>query len=261
MLDKRVVIITGGAGNMGTVTARKYTDMGDAVVLVDMDTAKGEARANEFCAAGKDVIFLRADISKEEQCIALVEKVMEVYGRIDVLCNNAGRMSFCRDFLTMDISEFTGILNVNLVAMFTLTKLVAKKMIECGTKNGVIINTGSTAGYLHDENGLAYSVSKAGVHSLTKCTARELAPKGIRVVAIVPGCVNGIMRNSSMNPKDFSELCELHMRNRVLNPEEIANVSYFLSTPEASGINGTMVRVDDGYTSFKMHTMLLDNKE
>lgn len=257
MLDKRVVIITGGAGNMGTVTARKYTDMGDAVVLVDMDEEKGKARETEFRSAGKEVMFRKVDISSEEECIALVDKVMQTYGRIDVLCNNAGRMSFTRDFLTMTLEEFTGILNVNLVAMFTLSKLVAKKMIEAGIENGVIINTGSTAGYLHDENGLAYSVSKAGVHSLTKCTARELAPKGIRVVAIVPGCVNGFMRNSSMNPKEFPELCELHMRNRVLNPEEIANVSYFLSTPVASGINGTMVRVDDGYTSFKMHTTLL----
>lgn len=257
MINKRVVLITGGAGNMGTATAKKYSDMGDIVVLTDLNEEKGKARESDFRVAGKEVLFLRADISKEAECISLVNKIMEIYGRIDVLCNNAGRMSFCRDFLEMELEEFVGILNINLVAQFTLTKLVAKKMLEAGIQNGVIINTGSTAGYLHDENGLAYSVSKAGVHSLTKCTARELASKGIRVVAIVPGCVNGIMTNSTMNPKDFPELCELHMKNRVLEPEEIANVSYFLSTPAASGINGTMVRVDDGYTSFKMHTTLL----
>lgn len=257
MLDKRVVIITGGAGNMGRALTRKYTDMGDAVVMVDVNEEAGKACETEFRAAGKEVTFLRVNLGKEEECAALVERVMELYGRIDVLCNNAAKLSFTSDFLKMSLAEFKDVMDVNLIAAFTLTKLVAVKMIGNGTKDGVIINTGSIAGILQDDSAIVYSISKAAVHSLTVCTARQLAANGIRVVAIAPGCMNGIMSKSSMNPSDYPELRELHMKNRVLEHEEVAEVSYFLSTPAASGINGTVVRVDDGYTSFKMPTTLL----
>lgn len=258
MIDKRVVIITGATGNMGMVTTRKYTDMGDAVVMADIDEAIGKERETELRAEGREVLFVCTDLSKESDCIALVNKTIEVYGRVDVLCNNAAMISFNNNFLTLSLEEFNKVLSVNLVAQFIMCKLVATKMIETGTKNGVIINTGSIAGIMTDENSIVYPVSKAGVHSLTQCAARELAPKGIRVVAIAPGGVNGKMKHSKMNPKDYPELCEMHMHNRVLDPQEIANVSYFLSTPEASGINGTVVRVDDGYTAFKVPTSLLN---
>lgn len=257
MLDKRVIIITGGTGNMGTVTTRKYTDMGDAVVVVDVDEEIGREREAQLCAEGRDVMFQKVDITNEDECIALVEKVAEIYGRIDVLCNNAGRISYYDDFLEMPLSDLNAVLAVNLVGAFTLTKLVAKKMLELDTRDGVIINTGSTSGFMPDENSLAYTVSKAGLHSLTKCTARELAPKGIRVVAIAPAYVKGLMKGGSTDPSLFPELRELLMSNRAIEPQQVANVSYFLSTTQASGINGTIVSVDDGYTCFKMHTTLL----
>lgn len=259
MIDKRVVIITGGTGNMGTVTTRKYTDMGDAVVMVDIDEAIGKEREAELRAEGREVTFIQADITDEAACGNVIEQTVARYGRIDVLCNNAGRISYYDNFLEMPLSDLNAVLGVNLVGAFTLTKLAAKKMLELGTQNGVIINTGSTSGFMPDENSLAYTVSKAGLHSLTKCTARELAPKGIRVVAIAPAYVKGLMKGGSTDPSLYPELRELLMSNRAIEPQQVANVSYFLSTTQASGINGTIVSVDDGYTSFKMHTTLLQH--
>lgn len=240
---------------MGRALTQKYTDMGDAVVMADLDGALGKEREAEFRAAGKEVMFVQADISREEACSALVEQVMDRYGRIDVLCNNAGRISFYNDFTQMPLSDLNAVLDVNVTAAFILTKLAAAKMIALGIK-GVIINTGSISGFLPGDESMAYSISKAAIHSLTVCTARELAAHGIRVVAVAPGNVRGVMKNGTMDPINFPEIKELHMGNRVLEHEEIAEVSYFLSTPAASGINGTIVRVDDGYTSFKMPTSL-----
>lgn len=257
MTDKRVVVITGGTGNLGLALTRKYTDMGDAVVMADVDEKFGKTCETKLRTEGRNVTFIRVDITRESECAALIEKTVEKYGRLDVLCNNAGRISHYNDFLEMPLSDFNAVLSVNLTGAFLLTKFAAKKMLELKTKNGVIINTGSTSGFMPDENSLAYTVSKAGLHSLTKCTARELANKGIRVVAVAPAYIKGLMKGGSTDPSLYPELCELLMSNRVIEPQQVADVSYFLSTPESSGINGTIVSVDDGYTSFKMHTMLL----
>ena len=258
MIDKRVVIITGATGNLGFVTAKKYASMGDAVVLADIVPEIGAQKERELREQGYEAMFVCTDIGNEGSCRALIEKTVETYGRIDVLCNNAGKLSFNKFFVDMPIEEFRDVLNVNLVGTFILSKLAAGEMLRLGTENGVIINTGSVAGFLPDDCGVVYSASKAAIHNLTSGMARELGEKGIRVVGIAPGCLNGKMRNSSVNPNDYPAIRELQMKNRAIFPEELANVSYFLSTPAASGINGTMVPVDDGYASFKKATSLAD---
>lgn len=260
MIDKRVVMITGAAGNLGLATVKKYTDKGDAVVMVDVSEEKGRAKEKEFRSEGREVTFFAVDITDEAACRKLVNDVADLYGRIDVLCNNAATICHADSFFAITNEEFMRVLNINLVSQFTLCKLVARKMIDLGTVNGVIINTGSTSGFMGNEDAIVYAVSKAAVHSLTANVARELAPYGIRCCALAPTAMNGIMKGSTMNPADIPEYRELNMSNRVLETCEVANVSYFLSTPEASAIRGSVVKVDDGYTEFKQRTFLTVDK-
>ena len=256
MVDKRVVIITGGAGGIGGALAKKYSDEGDIIVLVDVDSKEGEKRVEEFNAAGKEAVYFNVDITDEDACKSMVNTVAEKYGRIDVLCNNAGVLGKTHFFVDMPVSEFRKVIEINLIAAMCLTKYVAAVMIEKGIK-GVIINTSSLASKLPNHEPICYPVSKAGISMLTQATAKELGPYGIRVVAVGPGWVRNIVKGGTVeNPFERPDVKELHMRDRVIEKEEVANVSYFLSTDAASGINGTTVMVDDGYTSFKLQTKL-----
>lgn len=258
MIDKRVVIITGGAGGIGSACAKKFVQEGDAVVLVDVDEAAGQASAKNYRDGGKEVIFVNVDITNDQECVNLIKTVMDKYGRIDVLHNNAGILGKTKNFLEMEMAEFRKVMDVNLVAAVNLTKLAAKEMIA-GGRGGVIINTSSLASVLPNHEPICYPVSKAAISMLTKATARELGEKGVRVVAVGPGWVRSIVKGGTVeNPFERPEIKELHMSKRVIEPEEVADVVYFLSTPAASGINGTTVMVDDGYTSFKLQTSLVD---
>lgn len=261
MIDQRVLVVTGGAGGIGRAVAAKFTAEGDAVVLVDVDQQAGDAAAKALCDAGKEAIFCKVDITDDGACEKLIGDVMAKYGRIDVLHNNAGILGKSKDFLEMDMSEFRGVMNVNLVAAVRLTQLAAREMIQAG-RGGVVINTSSLAAYLPNHEPICYPISKAAISMMTQATARELGGKGVRVVAVAPGWVRGIVKGGTVaNPFDRPDIKELHMSGRVVEAEEVANVVYFLSTPAASGINGTTVMVDNGYTGFKIQTGLYAPEE
>ncbi|MGI6766824.1 MAG: SDR family NAD(P)-dependent oxidoreductase [Lentihominibacter sp.] len=258
MIGKRVVIITGGAGGIGGALATKYASEGDVVVLVDIDPVVGEQRVAEFKAEGKEAMYYNADITDETQCKAMIDSVVEKYGRIDVLHNNAGVLGKTHFFVDMPVEEFRNVLEINMIAAMCLSKYAARVMIEKAIK-GVIINTSSLAGKLPNHEPIGYPVSKAAISMLTQATARELGQYGIRVVAMAPGWVRSIVKGGTVaNPFERADVKELHMRNRVIEKEEVANVAYFLSTGAASGINGTTVMIDDGYTSFKLQTKLAE---
>lgn len=256
MIDKRVVIITGGAGGIGSAVARKFADMGDVAVMIDTDQAAGDAMMKEFQNAGKDAAFYKTDISDEKACEVMIADIIEKYGRIDVLHNNAGIIGKTRDFLQMETCEFRQVIEINLISAFVLSRLVANVMIKAG-RTGVIVNTSSVNATLPNHEAICYSISKAGVSMLTQTTARELGGKGIRVVAVAPAWVRSIVKGGSVaNPFERPDVKEMMMDQRVIEPEEVAEAVYFLSTPAASGINGTTVKVDLGYTGFKMTTSL-----
>lgn len=257
MIDKRVVIITGGVGGIGSALAKKYADMGDVVALVDLDPQnKGEAQAKAFRDAGKTATFYQVDVTDDKACEKLFQDILKEYGRVDVLHNNAGVLGKTNNFLNMEMTEFRKVMDINLNSAVLMTKLFANELIKAN-RTGVVINTSSLAAFLPNHEPICYPISKAAISMLTQATARELAGKGIRVVAIAPGWVRSIVTGGTVaNPFDRPDIKELHMDGRVVEPEEVAEVSYFLSTPAASGINGTTVKVDLGYCGFKLQTSL-----
>lgn len=243
MTDK-IILISGGTTGIGYQTAKKYLEEGNKVVISGRNAEHGAKAEKELSAFG-EVTFVQTDASVEEQCKALVGKTIAKYGRIDVLCNVAGINGKRCSFVENDNQDTLNTIKVNFMSQVYMANYTAQYMIQ--RKSGVIINTCSLCGFIANTEAVGYHASKGAVRMATQVMARDLAPHGIRVVAVAPGWVR-----TGMLLADIEEHGKtLHMKGRVIEPEEIANAIYLLSLPEASCINGSTVMTDDGYCSFK----------
>jgi len=243
-MNKKVVLVTGGSRGIGESISKVMASKKYNVVINYLNSSdKAEALKNELEEKyGVEVLTIRADVSKEEDVKKMVDEVINKFGYIDCLVNNAG---IAIDSLVEDkkVEDFQKILNVNLIGTFILSREVAKYMME--RKYGNIINISSTNGI--DTNyaySLDYDASKAGVISLTHNLAELYAPY-IRVNSIAPGWVLTEM-NKELDSDYKSKEEEKILLKRFANPEEIANVVAFLASDEASYINNSVIRVDGG---------------
>lgn len=241
---KKVVLITGGSKGIGAATAFRFAKEGYQVVINyahDDDGAKKLKEGLDDCC-NTSVFLIKGDVSDSKFIKEMVEKIIEEFGHIDVLVNNAG---IAIDQILEDKTEveFKRVLDVNLIGPFLLSKEVGKKMLEQGYGN--IINVASTNGI--DTNypeSIDYDASKAGLISLTRNFATAYAPF-IKVNAVAPGWVYTEM-NMGLD-LDFIKAEEKKiLLERFADPIEIASVIYFLTTKDASYINGTVIRVDGG---------------
>jgi NAD(P)-dependent dehydrogenase (short-subunit alcohol dehydrogenase family) len=215
-LAGKVAIITGGASGIGHATVKKFVQEGAKVIVADIDLAKAETVVAEIEAMGfaGSASAARVDVSVFAEVEAVVARAVEVFGKLDVIFNNAGR-----------------------------------QFRDQGTP-GVIISTSSIYGEAAAELSFSYSAAKAAVISFTRSAAYELAEFGIRAVAITPGRVATPIINQFSDALKATFASE-QMRNKMTQPEEIANVVAFLASDESNVINGTVVHLDDGYSSFK----------
>lgn len=243
-MKDQVVLISGGTKGIGYATAEKYLREGNTVVIGGRNEKDGAAAAERLSALG-EVLYVRCDAAEEADCKAIVEKMLEKYGRVDILVNVAGVVGKRNSFLENDNADTLNTLKINVMGTIYLASLAAKSMVE--RKRGVIINVGSLCGFIANTESIGYHASKGAVRMATQVMARDLAPHGVRVLSVAPGWVRTGMLLADIKAHGAS----LHMKNRVIEPEEIANAIYLLSLPEASAINGTTVMTDDGYTSFK----------
>ena len=238
----RIVIVTGGSKGIGFATAKKFLSCGDKVIILGRH--ENESALEELKKKG-DVTFIRADVSIADDCRRVVSAAMDTYGRIDVLANVAGIVGTRGAFVDLDLADIQNTININLMGTINLSQLAAREMLK--QRSGVIINVGSIDGFLANTESIGYHASKGGVKLLTQAMARELSPYGIRVLSVAPGWVK-----TGMIDKPIEEIgSRLHMKGRIILPEEIADAIWLMSLPEASAINGTTVMADDGYSSFK----------
>jgi 3-oxoacyl-[acyl-carrier protein] reductase len=190
-LESRAAIVTGGGTGVGRQTAIQLAKHGCSV-LVNYSRSKeaAEETAAECRRLGVDALAVRADVSNDDDCRAMVAEAAKVFGRLDVLINNAGQTKFvAHDNLDgLDPADWTQILNVNLVGPFLCTR-AARSLLEADD-GGEIVMTSSVAGLIGMGSSVAYCASKAGLNNLTMTLARALAPK-IRVNAIAPGFIDG----------------------------------------------------------------------
>jgi 3-oxoacyl-[acyl-carrier protein] reductase len=240
-LSEKVALITGGAKGIGKVTAARFLQEGARVVIADFDANAGQIALEEF-AAGERVGFFQVDVTDTSQVEAMVKFTLNTYGKIDILINNAG-ITIDGWLAKMEESNWDKVIAVNLTGVFKCTKAVLSFMLE--QQSGVILNASSVVGLYGNIGQTNYAATKAGVIGLTKSWAKELGPKGIRVNAVAPGFI--VTDMTAKVPEKVLEMMESKTPLRRLGrPEDIAAAYLFLSSDDASYINGVVLSVDGG---------------
>ena len=250
-LDGKVAIITGGASGIGLATVRKFVREGAKVVVADIDLAKAESVVAELEAGGfpGSTAAAKVDVSVFADVEALVARAVEVFGKLDVIFNNAG-IAGGKPLLDHDPAvDYEPMIRVDQDGVYYGILAAGRQFRAQGTP-GVIISTSSIYGEQAAELAFSYSAAKAAVISFTRSAAYELAEYGIRAVAITPGRVGTPIINQFSDELKATFASE-QLRNTMTQPEEIADVVAFLASDEANVINGTVVHVDDGYSVFK----------
>jgi 3-oxoacyl-[acyl-carrier protein] reductase len=240
-LQGKVAIVTGASRGIGRAIALQLAGVGAKVAVnyASSSTAADEL-VNQINSNGGEAIALQADVSKADQIDALINAVMEKWGRVDVLVNNAG---ITRDtlLLRMKLEDWQAVIDLNLTGVFLCTRAVSKIMLK--QKSGRIINIASVAGQMGNPGQANYSAAKAGVIGFTKTVAKELASRGITVNAVAPGFINTDM-TSDLKAEGILQYIPL---GRYGEPDEIAGMVRFLAAdPAAAYITGQTFNVDGG---------------
>jgi 3-oxoacyl-[acyl-carrier protein] reductase len=245
-LKDKVCLITGGAAGIGKATAKRFVEEGAEVIICDLVEEAGQGAEAEL-----GVDFYKIDVTDRQSVQAWVEEVVEKYGRVNVIVNNAGIL---RDGLfvrvkdgelvkQMSEEQFDLVIDVNLKGVFNCAQAVAPFMIKAG--GGVILNATSIVGVDGNFGQTNYVASKAGVIGMTKVWARELGRHGIRVNAVAPGFTLTEMVRQ-MPEKILDGMISKTPLRRMGEPVDIANAYLFLASDEASFISGVTLRVDGG---------------
>ena len=237
-LKDKVAIITGAAKGIGFSTAQRFAAEGAKVIIADMnfESVKGAAAQVPNAEAYVMNVTDRASIQ------AVVDQVMQKYGRIDILINNAGVTQDAR-LIKMTEAQFDTVIDVNLKGVFNCTQLVVPHMLDAGS--GSIVNASSVVGLYGNFGQTNYSATKFGVIGFTKTWARELGPKGIRVNAICPGFIATEMVKA-MPENILQDIERRSWLGRLGTPEEMANIYLFLASDEASYVNGVALEASGG---------------
>lgn len=243
-LEKKVTIITGGARGIGLATARKFKEEGAIVVICDIDKELIEEKVQDLQENNRVVLGSFVDVTKTETIKTMANSVIDQFGRIDVLVNNAGIVQDAR-MINMTESQFEAVIDVNLKGTFNCAQAVLPQMMK--QQAGVILNASSIVGLYGNFGQTNYAASKFGVIGMAKTWAREFGRFGIRSNAVCPGMINTEILND-IPEKVLAGIVDKVPLGRLGEPEEIANVYAFLASNDASYINGSVIEVGGGAT-------------
>ena len=240
----KTVLITGASRVIGRATAIEFAKKDYNVVInyVSDDSAAQNLKSLLTKNYNVNVMICKCDVSKEDKVKEMVKNIIDYFGKIDVLVNNAG-IAIDTMFEDKTVENFRKILDVNLIGSFIVSKEVGKYMLK--QKSGSIVNVSSTNGIdTYYEYSLDYDASKAALISLTHNLSEYYSPY-VRVNAVAPGWVNTEM-NKELDEDYIAEECDSIYLKRFAEPEEIAKAIYFLASDDASYINNEVLRVDGG---------------
>jgi NAD(P)-dependent dehydrogenase (short-subunit alcohol dehydrogenase family) len=246
-LEGKVAMVTGAASGIGRGIALRLAELGAAIVILDIDVAGAKSTEDRIAQQGK-TRFEKCDVRSSRDCQQAVAAAIDAFGKIDILCNNAG-VILRKDVTNLTEDEWDLALDVTLKSIFLLSREVIPHMIKAGS--GVIINTGSGWSLKGGPQAASYCAAKAGVLNLTRAMAIDYGKHNIRVNCICPGDIDTPMLRSEceqLGEETITFLREAANRPiaRVGTPEDVANAVLFLASGMATWITGTHLVVDGG---------------
>jgi 3-oxoacyl-[acyl-carrier protein] reductase len=248
-LSDKVTIVTGASSDIGRGIVKRFIDEGAKVILVARDLKKLEAARKEI-GNEEMTASISCDLTDESQVLQAVNQIMDTYGKIDILINNAGAINDPVHFHEMKDSEIKKLIDINLFGVFHMTKAVLTKMSD--VKSGAIVNIGS----ISSERAIprvhlaVYSSTKAAISMFTKSIAVEYARRNIRCNCVNPGIINsGMIKPYLDDPQARKVLEERLPLARIGEPIDVANAALYLASDEANWVTGTILNVDGGKTA------------
>ncbi|HVN38884.1 MAG TPA: glucose 1-dehydrogenase [Myxococcota bacterium] len=242
-LTERVVLVTGSGHGIGRAIALAYADAGANVVCAARTQAEIDETVELVRARGREALAVPCDVLHTEQLEALLAATLERFGRLDVLCNNAGG-ALPRPALALSERAFEKIVRFNLTSPFLLTRLAVPRMVE-SAGGGAVVNISSGASTLAVGGMAAYGSAKAGLNQLTRILAAEFAPK-VRVNAIVVGQIDTPGASSALSPEMKRQVASNIPMKRIGAPDDVAACALYLASPASGWVTGHSFSVDGG---------------
>ncbi len=244
-LNNKIAIVTGGGSGIGTAICRAFSAEGASVVVADRNLPAAENVAQSLRDVGGNATAAEVDVGDGKKIAAMTEAAIDVYGRIDVLVNNAGARVI-KGLLQHTADDWDQMIRINLTGPFLCAQATIPHMLANG--GGSIINLASIASFIGRPNRCAYVAAKTGVLGLTRAMAADLAGKNIRVNAIAPGMVASAFNQSFAEASDTGPAwAEENLIGRWGQPEDIAGAAVFLACEESSFVTGADIKVEGGW--------------
>lgn len=241
MFKEKVAVVTGGASGIGLATTKKLLSEGANVVILDLKM--DEEIINSL---GENVLYLKCDVSNEENVKNCIEEIIKKFDHIDYLVANAGIGGSSSKPHEVSMDEWNKVISVNQTDIFLLNKYVINEMLKSG--KGAVVNTSSMYGLVGSTTSFAYSASKGAINQMTRSLALTYARENIRVNAIAPGYVDTPIL--SMVPDNIKEAMGTELPiGRLGKDTEIANLICYLLSDDASFITGAIIPIDGGFTA------------
>lgn len=243
-LNGKIAIITGASSDIGTDMSKRFAEEGATIIMLgrnlkSLDKARASVKGN--------AVSMACDIMNDSQVLSVVEQVVDQYGKIDILVNNAAKINDAIHFHEMKDSDIVDLVNTNILGTFKITKAVISKMLD--NKSGSIINIGS----ISSERAIprvhlaVYSATKAAISMFTKSIAVEYARKNIRCNCLNLGIINaGMIKPYLDDPQARKVLEQRQPLNRIGDPADVSNAAIFMASDESKWITGTILNIDGG---------------
>jgi NAD(P)-dependent dehydrogenase (short-subunit alcohol dehydrogenase family) len=250
--EQKVALVTGAGSGIGKATVDRLLAEGAQVIAVDVVEGALQGAITSWQAGGGQVTGVVADVMQEADADRMIEAAYATYGRLDILCNNAGIMDMMTPAADVSLDLWNRVLGVNLTGPFLACRKAIPRMVAQG--GGNIVNTASEAGLRGSAAGTPYTVSKHGLIGLTKSIAFFYGAQGIRCNAVCPGGVRTAIGVGGTAPHaaglgQVMGILQAATHGHIAEPEQIASVITFLASDEASNVNGAILPADDGWSA------------